>query len=208
MGFVQRVAERFAARDVSRNVIGSPGCETYQATIGTAGFTVNNGSGPNTSIGTVDWVWHDPTSNNQAGHQPGRSSSIPRRRTPPTNDHGLGEDRLYQPTAVRGLVLHDRRRDVSRRQRGRWQRHDAGRADWHLTATAPTTATARPSGGQTTLPPMPSGTVLRYKVGVYRTDAGPWFPFGAIRYHVGAADGIHLPDHELQRANRLLLSPQ
>ncbi len=56
MGFVQRVAEKFAARDVSRNIIGSPGCETYQATIGTSGFVVNNGSGPNTSVGTVTWV--------------------------------------------------------------------------------------------------------------------------------------------------------
>ncbi|MFO1492257.1 MAG: hypothetical protein U1F87_15400 [Kiritimatiellia bacterium] len=35
----------FAARNVSRNVIGTPGAETYQATIGVAGFTVNNGGG-------------------------------------------------------------------------------------------------------------------------------------------------------------------
>ena len=38
MQFVQRTAEKFAARDVSRDIIGSPGAETYQATIGTAGF--------------------------------------------------------------------------------------------------------------------------------------------------------------------------
>ena len=30
-----------------------------------------------------------------------------------------------------------------------------------------------------TLPAMPTGTVLRYKIGVYRIDASPWFPFSA-----------------------------
>ncbi len=53
MSFVRRFAEKFAARDVARNVIGSPTSETYQATIGTAGFTVNNGSGPRAQLDTA-----------------------------------------------------------------------------------------------------------------------------------------------------------
>ncbi len=38
MQFVQRTCEKFAARDISRDIIGSGGAETYQATIGTAGL--------------------------------------------------------------------------------------------------------------------------------------------------------------------------
>ena len=61
MQFVQRTAEKFAARDISRDIIGSPGAETYQTTIGTAGFTVTNGSGTNSSTGTATYAYHDPT---------------------------------------------------------------------------------------------------------------------------------------------------
>ena len=60
MCYVQRVAEKFAARDVSRNLIGSLGAETYIATIGSSGFTVVDGSGVNSSAGTAEWVYHNP----------------------------------------------------------------------------------------------------------------------------------------------------
>ncbi|MEO7318770.1 MAG: hypothetical protein ABIZ56_07255, partial [Chthoniobacteraceae bacterium] len=58
MRFVQRVVEKFAAEvtTAGRDVIGSPGAETWQCTIGTAGFTRNNGNGATTDTDTADWV--------------------------------------------------------------------------------------------------------------------------------------------------------
>lgn len=44
-------------------------------------------------------------------------------------------------------------------------------------SNGPADGAGTPVWWKTTLPAMPSGTVVRYKVGVYRTDAGPWFPF-------------------------------
>ena len=61
MQFMQRTCEKFAARDISRDVVGSTGAETYQSTIGTAGFAVNSGSGYNTNTGTATYAYHDPS---------------------------------------------------------------------------------------------------------------------------------------------------
>lgn len=68
--FVQRqYAEKFAAADVGRNTIGSLGAETYYTTIGSNGVTVINGSGQNDFDGTytAKWIYHAPTSTNDAG---------------------------------------------------------------------------------------------------------------------------------------------
>ena len=46
-------------------------------------------------------------------------------------------------------------------------------------SNGPADGAGTPVWWKTVLPTMPSGTVVRYKVGVYRTDAGPWFPFAA-----------------------------
>lgn len=70
MKYVQRVAEKFAAREVSRNVIGSIGAETYVCTVGSAGFNVNNGNGINSSAGTAQWVYHSPTNMQYNGTTP------------------------------------------------------------------------------------------------------------------------------------------
>ncbi|MFO1522956.1 MAG: hypothetical protein U1G05_13125 [Kiritimatiellia bacterium] len=76
-------SERFAARDVARNVIGSPGAETYQATIGAAGFTVNNGGGPNTGGDRhVNWAFHDPAGVNQEAAPVPADESAPWRAPP------------------------------------------------------------------------------------------------------------------------------
>jgi glycosidase len=177
MGFVQRVAEKFAARDVSRNIIGSPGCETYQATIGTAGFTVNNGSGPNTSVGTVTWVYHDPVASNQL------VTPTPQFNPPPQSAAG-------QPITVWvkiGYTNQPQRAFLYYTTNGvAWPEGSAG-VGKGTTLVAPLAfdsngiadGAGTPVWWKTTVPAMPPGTVLRYKVGVYRTDAGPKFPFSA-----------------------------
>lgn len=62
VNFAKRIwAEKFAAADSARNKIGSPGAETYVATIGAA-FSTNLSTGSNDWDGTttVSWIWHDP----------------------------------------------------------------------------------------------------------------------------------------------------
>ena len=177
MGFVQRVAEKFAARDVSRNVIGSPGCETYQATIGAAGFVVNNGGGPNTANGTVTWVYHDPAANNQ--------KPSPTLQFIPAPENASGQPitiwvKIGYTNLPQQAFLYYTTNGVA------YPEGSAG-AGTGTTQVAPlafdSNGTADGSGTpvwwKTTLPALPSGTVLRYKVGVHRTDAGPWFPFSA-----------------------------
>jgi hypothetical protein len=58
MQFVHRAKEKFAAANTSRNVIGSPGAETY--IVNTNTVTVNNGAGVNDSFQTAQWVYHNP----------------------------------------------------------------------------------------------------------------------------------------------------
>ena len=174
---VQRIAEKFAARDVSRNVIGSPGCETYQATIGTAGFTVNNGSGPNTANGTVTWVYHDPAANNQ-------------KPSPTLQFFPAPESAAGQPITVWvkiGYTNQPQQSFLYYTTNGVAYPEGSGGLGKGTTQVATLTfdsngvadGSGTPVWWKTTLPAMPSGTVLRYKVGVYRTDAGPWFPFSA-----------------------------
>ncbi|MGJ8725304.1 MAG: hypothetical protein ACSHYB_12160 [Roseibacillus sp.] len=67
MRFVGRWNERFAATDIARNVSGSLGAETWVATLGTAGLTRNDGSGPSSGQETASWLYHDPSSDNQLG---------------------------------------------------------------------------------------------------------------------------------------------
>ena len=68
MGFADRQnAEKFAAVDTTRCQIGSAGAETYQTTLGSGQFTVNDGpvgvnSSYNTAGGTqASFIYHDPT---------------------------------------------------------------------------------------------------------------------------------------------------
>ncbi|HXJ40581.1 MAG TPA: thrombospondin type 3 repeat-containing protein, partial [Bryobacteraceae bacterium] len=181
MGFVQRVAEKFAARDISRNIIGSPGCETYQATIGTNGFIVNNGGGANTSVGTVTWVYHDPAANNQLGSPTLQFFPAPQSAAnqPITVWVKIGYTNqpqhavLYYTTSstTNGMPYPEGSAGVGK---GTTQV-----ATLAFDSNGPVDGGGTPVWWKTTLPAMPSGTVIRYKVGVYRTDAGPWFPFSA-----------------------------
>ena len=177
MAFVQRVAEKFAARDVSRNIIGSPGCETYQATIGTSGFTVNNGSGTNTSVGTVTWVYHDPAASNQLVN--------PTLQFVPAPQNAAG-----QPITVWVKIGYTNQPQYAvlyyTTDGATYPEGSAGLGKG-TTQVLPLAfdsngiadGSGTPVWWKATLPAMPSGTVLRYKIGVYRTDANPWFPFAA-----------------------------
>jgi glycosidase len=64
MQFVHRGKEKFGSIDTRRNVIGSPGAETYIVNRGTNNaiiLTTNNGNGMNDSLQTAQFVYHNPT---------------------------------------------------------------------------------------------------------------------------------------------------
>jgi glycosidase len=58
MQFIHRAKEKFGSAVTSRNVIGSPGAETY--IVNTNTVTINNGAGVNDSFQTAQWVYHNP----------------------------------------------------------------------------------------------------------------------------------------------------
>ena len=73
MNFVDRQGpEKFAARDVDRNVIGSLGAETYWWNAASETFSSVNGSGDGAHSfpdDTADWAFHDPEQNNDQGEK-------------------------------------------------------------------------------------------------------------------------------------------
>lgn len=174
MRFVQRTAEKFAARNVSRNIIGSPGCETYVATIGTAGFTVNNGSGANTGSGTVTWAYHDPVANNQLG-------SPTLQFNPPPESAGS------QPIDVYVKIGYENQPQKAflyyTTDGATWPEGVAGMgnattqvAEMTFDHNGAPDGSGTPVWWKATLPPLPAGTVLRYKIGVFSENAPSVFP--------------------------------
>ncbi len=177
MSFVRRLAEKFAARDVARNIIGSPGCETYQANIGTAGFTVNNGSGANTANGTVTWVYHDPAASNQLVTATLQFNPPPQSAAgqPVTIWVKIGYSgqphKAFMYYTTDGTTYSEGSAGVGK---GTTQV-----AEMTFDSNGPNDGTGLPDWWKVTLPAMSSSTVLRYKIGVYRNDASSWFPFNA-----------------------------
>ncbi len=175
MTFVRRVAEKFAAQSVTRNVIGSNGAETWIATLGTAGFTRNNGGGAVTNTGTATWVYHDPADTIQnLGTQPQFSPAPAAAGGQPITLHvkvgyladSITDAWVYYTTD--GVTFPEGSAGVAR---GTTQ---------VVAATAAGNGTADAGGTpvwrRATLPALPSGTVLRYKIGVSKDVAPSRFP--------------------------------
>ncbi|RYD68670.1 MAG: hypothetical protein EOP83_00320 [Verrucomicrobiaceae bacterium] len=175
MKFVRRGAEKFAAQNTVRNVIGSPGAETYQAVIGTAGFTVNNGNGVNSNRGTATWAYHDPAAGNQL------TPLVPQFSPAPESAAGqpvgifvkvgysnqIDKVRIYYTTD--GVTFPEGSGGVGK---GTTQ---VVEAVFH--ANGSNDGTGLPDWWRAVLPALPNGTVLRYKVGVTKLSAGSVFPF-------------------------------
>jgi hypothetical protein len=172
MLFKNRIVEKFASTDVARNIIGSQGSETYQATIGTAGFVVNNGSGENTPTNTAEWLYHDPAANNQISANL-QFSPVPQSAAsqPVTLWFKLGyagdinAAHLYYTTD--GTTFPE----------------GTGGQGKDSTQVVNFTNTAAGDAGSewwsATLPAQPTGTVVRYKIGAYRNNAASRFPSSA-----------------------------
>ena len=172
MQFVDRTAEKFAAADVARNVIGSPGAETWEIGLGAnSTFTIsrNDGGGVVTDTGAVDWVYHDPSANDEQGAAQLLLS--------PDNRFEIKVKIGYKPEPEAAWIYYTT--DGENYPEGSL---GIGRG---TTRVAPLTASfdgahdgsGTPTWWSAQLPALPAGTVLRYKIGVHKDDAPNRFPF-------------------------------
>ncbi len=184
MQYVRRVAEKFAAQDVARNVIGSQGSETWRATIG-AGFDVgspNLGGGVNTSTSTAVFVYHNPALNRDG------VTTTPQFTPQPASAAG-------QPITVRvktGYQFNVNQSWLYYTTDGSAPEGSAGvpSGTTRVVSMAFESAGADDPGAlhtdwwKGTIPAQNSGTVLRYKIGSLHNNAASRFPFSAADVNV------------------------
>ena len=202
MQFVQRTCEKFAARDVSRDIIGSPGAETYQATIGTAGFTVTNGSGYNNSTAsTATYAYHDPTAHRARRSERrdapvlSRAAERRRQRRDRVAEDGVTSIRSTRRISTTRLTA----RPIPMVPAAYAATRPRRSSNLPISSTATTTAATSPIGGRPPARTLPPGTVLRYKIGAFSFQRGQRFPEQRGHRHAQEEDGDAFPDHQLQR---------
>lgn len=175
--FVKRTAEKFAATDVARNIIGSSGAETWEVVIGQATPAVRNNAdstAPNTSNGTATWVYHDPAGTHEINGTPQFSPA-------PASAAGSA----IQITAKIGYAASGVERA--------WIYYTTDGLTWPEGAdgigrgTTQTVSLAKiingtPDGGGTpewwrgTVPAKTGGTKFRYKIGVLKNTTSERYP--------------------------------
>jgi hypothetical protein len=167
MRFVQRVSEnllRTSNQTPARDVIGSQGAETWECTVGSPSFTLNPGAGISPDLDSANWVYHNPGAADINGstdtqfhpHQRkprGRGSrsgrrSDTRRRNDARVDLLYGRDGTSFPEGSAGIG-----------------RGTTKVASLVFDRDAPADANGTPQWWRGTVPPQPSGTKLRYKIG-------------------------------------------
>ncbi|MEO7319789.1 MAG: thrombospondin type 3 repeat-containing protein, partial [Chthoniobacteraceae bacterium] len=164
---------------------GSPGAETWQCTIGTAGFTRNNGNGATTDTDTADWVQHLPTTADIDGSGAGQTEFFPAPLSAAGQPVTVWVKVGYQAQAMTKAWMYYTTDNAT------FPEGSAGLAKGAtqviaLTKDHTTTndGTGVPEWWKGTLPAQATGTVLRYKIGVHKigvleTDVGSRFPFSA-----------------------------
>ncbi len=172
MRFVHRVTEKFAAQltDVGRDTIGSPGAETWKCTIGTAGFSFDPGGGVSTDTDTASWVYHNPgnadidtTPNTQFFPAPAAATGAPITVWTKVGNaaDAMSKGWIYYTTD--GATFPEGSAGT-------------GRGSTQVAAMTKDHTTASQEWWRGTIPALPAGTVLRYKIGVHKTNAAPRMP--------------------------------
>ncbi|HMP77068.1 MAG TPA: alpha-amylase family glycosyl hydrolase [Kiritimatiellia bacterium] len=165
--FVKRqYREKFAARNtVSNNVIGSAGAETYIATIGSPGFTVNTGeTGRDSDEDTAVWLYHDPQANNDLSQLQFNPAPESAADTPVTVWLKVG----YACDVSRAYFYYT--------TDGQTWPEGAGGAGIGATKVVELfydhndtpDGNGTPDWWKATLPALPNGTVLRYKISAFK----------------------------------------
>ncbi len=180
MRFVRRTAEKFAAADRARNVIGSPGAETWQVEIGTTGIVGSDGAGFNMGGGNVaSWVEHNPSLPNGDPATP-----VPQMNPAPQSAAGVPLDlwvRTGYQFQVSNVWIYYTIDGSSDPEGSRGMGKGATQVvEARFAFNGTNDGTAVPDWWKATLPAMAAGTVLRYKIGVIRTDVSPSvFPYSS-----------------------------
>jgi hypothetical protein len=178
MDQVYRIAEKCAAKDVGRNVIGTPGAETYVCTVGSSGFTVNNGGGVNFADNrAVTWAYHDPENVNELAtptlqFDPAPQDAAGSNVTVWVKVGYNGEpDRVFFYYTTNGVT---------------WPEGSGGKGKdetqvvaFEFDSLGGNDGTGDPDWWKAELPAFPAGTELRYKIGVCKDDAADIFPFSS-----------------------------
>ena len=176
MRFVFRSVEKFAAQitNTGREIIGSAGAETWLCTVGTAGFTLNQGGGVSTDTGTADFVYHNPgnadidtTSQTQFYPAPASAAGQPVTLWTKVGYAASGMTNGYVYYTTDGSTYPEGSAGV-----GKGTTQVAALVKDHTIATG-----GSPEWWKATLPALPGGTVLRYKIGIYKNNAPDRFPF-------------------------------
>ena len=173
----QRIyGEKFAAKDTSRNKLGSPGAETYSKTIGSAAFTIANGpvaanNFDNEGGDIASFLFHDPETavgGTPAGGWPGGNPPLQYNEST-TNisiwakPNGVGAGfRMFvyfttdgsNPEGAGGVGA-----GSSQVTQMNYSHNEASN-DWWMSANLP----------------KPSAGVFKYKVGIFKEGASSWFP--------------------------------
>lgn len=183
--FVQRqYREKFAAVDTStRNVIGSPGAETYQCTIGSSGFTINNGvTNRDSDTATARWAYHDPNGSISGGTNSG-AQFVPAPQSAAGSNIAVWVKVGYACDVSRAWLYYTTDGQTYPEGAGGEGIGSTRTVElfWHHTDTADGIGT--PDWWRGELPALTNGAVLRYKIGVYKQqgygcNTNDWFvPF-------------------------------
>ena len=176
MQFISRTVEKFAAKDTARNIIGSAGCETYACTIGTTGFTINNGNGANTNTGTATWAYHDPQNN--GGVPGGLLQFNPAPQSAANQAVTVSVKVGYASDSLTNAWLYYTTDGTT------YPEGSGGVGKGTTQVIALGTKITDSSDGSIdwyrgSLPAQPTSTVLRYKIGVHKLNAPSRFPVTA-----------------------------
>lgn len=191
--FVQRTVgrEKFAAKDSNRNQYSSPGSESYQVTIGTAGVTNFAGAGANdwTNTESVFFAYHDPADTVTATNQSAQTHFYPQPQSAVGSNVSIWVKAGYKFDVNKGFVYFTT--DGATFPEGAAGQGVGQTKVAELNWVAEDTGNNQIDWWRATLPPMANGTVLRYKIGLYRqqngdTNHAPWYvPFPSGAYEVG-----------------------
>lgn len=182
-GFAHRqFAEKFAAKDTTRNQIGSVGAETYSKTIGSAGFTIVNGpDGANAGYDTdenrqASFLYHDPEATvggAPEGGWPGGIAPLQYAENGSTvklwakpSGSGMGfRVLIYYTTDGTNPEGAGGAGTGTTKTSELGYSHNDGITEWWSSANLP-----QPS----------AGTVLKYKIGVFKEGANSVYPSGPV----------------------------
>ena len=183
MKYVKRIAEKFAAQNVARNVIGSMGAETYWATIGSNDFTVVNGGGWNTGNGTATWVYHEPL--NQFAGTTNQFNPLPQNAA--NQPVEIWVKAGYSNQASKVYIYYTTNGTNPEGSAG------VGKEATRVVEASPMFNAPHDGTGEAIwwkgiLAAMPAYTHVRYKIGVFHTNAPSQFPWTdeqiALRYRM------------------------